>query len=138
MIDELKNIESETSDLRNFGLVVGGILCVIALYLFYYVEGTLWGYFLGTGVVLAATGVVFPAVLLPFQKVWMGLAVVLGFFVSRIILALFFYLFVTPISLVGRLSGKTFLERGGEPGVDSYWKKRDNSTESTGDYDKQY
>jgi hypothetical protein len=60
----------------------------------------------------------------------MSLAVVLGFFVSRFLLAVIFYLVVTPIGLIMRLSGKDLLDMKLKD-RDSYWHVR------TGEYNPQ-
>ena len=106
IIDEIKNIKSETSDLKKFGLLIGGILFLGSLYLLWKQQHNyaVAGFILG--VVFAALAFVGPVVLKPLQRAWMAMAVVMGFVMSRIIVAVIFYGMVTPIGLAGRLAGK--------------------------------
>lgn len=47
-----------------------------------------------------------PGIFYPLAKLWFGLALILGWFSSRILLALIFFLLVTPVGLVRRWMGK--------------------------------
>jgi saxitoxin biosynthesis operon SxtJ-like protein len=58
------------------------------------------------------------------HKYWMGLALVIGWFVSRILLGLIYFIIVTPIGLISRIFGKSFLALRFDPQKKSYWKKR--------------
>jgi len=53
----------------------------------------------------------------------MGLAIAVGFFVSRIILAIIFYLLLTPIGLLSRLFGRDPLNQKIDKGRQTYWIK---------------
>jgi hypothetical protein len=68
----------------------------------------------------------------------MGLAVVLGYFMSRIILSLVFYLVVTPIGLLLKISGKDILNQKWNTKADSYWRKRDTKPADKKQYEKLY
>lgn len=65
-----------------------------------------------------------PAVLRPVHKLWMGLAFVLGWFMSRLILSLVYYLVLTPIGLAMRVRGKDFLNKKIDREASTYWIKR--------------
>jgi len=47
-----------------------------------------------------------PRLFYPLAKLWFGLASVMGWFTSRILLAVIFFLVVTPVGLVRRWMGK--------------------------------
>ena len=47
-----------------------------------------------------------PRIFYPLAKLWFGLALVLGWFSSRILLAVIFFLLVTPVGVVRRWMGK--------------------------------
>jgi hypothetical protein len=65
-----------------------------------------------------------PRALRPIQKAWMTLAIVLGWVMTRVLLALVFFIGITPIALIAKLFGKRFLDLGFEPDRESYWEKR--------------
>jgi len=134
--EEIKAISSTRRDLRNFGLVVGGGFLIFGGLLFWR-EKTLWPYFGGAGLGLALLGLAAPPVLKPLQKIWMKLAVVMGWFMTRLILSVLFYLVLTPIALGGRLFGKGFLDRttGGQK---SYWIRRQSGGNDREQMEKQF
>ena len=121
--EEIKNINSSKTELRKFGLTVGTVLVIIGLVLFYS-EKSSHTYFLSIGGALIIFGVVVPKILLPIQKAWMAIAVVLGFIMTRVILSVLFYLVVTPIGLLAKLLGKDFLDRKIEKNKKTYWNFR--------------
>ena len=47
---------------------------------------------------------------LPIYIVWMGVAFVMGSIISRVLISLFYYLMITPMGLVMRLSGRDKLK----------------------------
>ncbi len=96
--------------LRDFGLITGGLFVALFGLLFpwlldvntpvwpFYLAGTLW--------ILA---LLIPNTLKPIYTVWMFFGLILGWINSRIILALVFYIIITPMRLIMLLfAGKTF------------------------------
>jgi hypothetical protein len=75
------------------------------------------------GVFLLA-GLLFPSVLTPLNKAWMGLALLLSKVVNPIIMALLFYCVFTPIALIGKLFGRDPLRMKLDPKAGSYWISR--------------
>jgi hypothetical protein len=95
-----------SKELRNFGLLVGGIFCLIGSWpLIYRGEPIrLWAIVLG-GMLVLLGGLV-PTVLSPVFKVWMKIGHVLGWINTRILLGIVFYGLVTPLGLLFRMMGK--------------------------------
>lgn len=93
-------------DLRSFGLLVGGIFCVIGLWplVFRGEPMRLWG--IGIGGVLVLLGGILPRALAPVHKGWMWIGHILGWINTRILLGIVFYGLVTPIGLIFRMMGK--------------------------------
>ena len=87
-------------------------------------KGKLGFIFLGIGAVILLAGLVWPKSLALLYKAWMALALVLGFIMSHIILALVYYIVLTPIGLFMRILGKDPLTLRFDPKADSYWIKR--------------
>jgi hypothetical protein len=137
LIDEIRAIPSSRRDLRNFGLVVGGVLLALALFLFWK-ERPAWPWLGGIGVCLVGLGLLLPSVLLPLQKVWMTLAVLMGWVMTRVILSVLFFLVLTPIALVAKVAGKRFLDRRHGESADSYWRPREDHSAGRERYEKQY
>ena len=137
LIEEIENIKSSKKDLRKFGITVGSVLVVLAI-VFYFLDRSYFIYFGAAGLVLIIMGFISPVILKPLNKVWMGLAVVLGWLSSRIILLVVFYLVLTPISLIAKISGKKFLDLKYNSEKDSYWIKREIIKPDRSSYEKQY
>ncbi|PYQ94716.1 MAG: hypothetical protein DMF94_33370 [Acidobacteria bacterium] len=96
---------------RSFGISVGGVLCAIAIVL-------LWRRRIGraewlgaVGAVLVVLGFLRPRLLKPVSVVWWKFAVLLGRVNARVLLSIIFFLILTPIGLVWRLTGKDPLAR---------------------------
>lgn len=135
--EEFKNIKETKKDLRKFGITVGGVLTLIAALLFYFNKSSA-PYFGVIGAILFLAGIIIPQVLKPLNKIWMGLAIVLGFFMSRLILTILFYLILTPITLIAKLVGKKFMILKYDQSAKTYWEKRTHIQKKPLDYERQF
>jgi uncharacterized membrane protein len=135
--EEFKNIKETKKDLRKFGLTVGGVLLIIAAFLFYSEKPSAI-YFAIIGLLLFISGLTISQILKPLNKIWMGLAIVLGFFMSRIILTVLFYMALTPISLIAKLVGKKFMILNYDKSAKTYWEKRNIFQKKQIDYERQF
>lgn len=128
IIEEIKNINSGKKELRKFGITVGLVLIAIGFifqlawynYTVYIIVGSI-------GAFLLLAGILFPNILLPIQKVWMAIAVLLGFVMTRVILSFLFYVVVTLVGFTAKLAGKDFLDRKIDKSAKSYWNKREKT-----------
>ena len=137
MLEEIKNIKSEKSDLRNFGIIISIILLIISGFLFWK-EKESFQIFLAIGITLFLTAIAIPFVLKPVYWIWMIFAVILGWFMTRVILSLLFYLIFTPIGLALRLFGKQFIELRWNKSEKSYWNFKKKEYLKNRDYEKQF
>jgi hypothetical protein len=137
VIEEIKNIKSGKSNLRKFGIMVGTVLLIIAGLLFWK-EKESFQLFLVIGNVLFIAGIAIPFTLRPIFWVWMTFATILGWFMTRVILSLLFYVILTPIGLIARSFGKQFLDLKENHSKQSYWNMRTSETFDTQNYEKQF
>jgi len=137
IIEDIRNIRGEKRDLRNFGITMCVGLGVLAALFFWRGKGA-YIYFLVLSPIFLILGLTVPVALKLAHKVWMSLAVVLSWFMTRVILSLLFYVGITPISLLGRLFGRRFLDVGMEDWRESYWVYREKRGEDGATYEKQY
>ncbi len=137
LIEEIKNIKSEKSDLRKFGITVGIVVGLIGGLLLWRGKD-IYVYFLIASAFLIIWGLLFPNVLLPLQKAWMTIAVVIGWFMTRIILSVLFYIIFTPTGLIARALGKEFLELKIDKSRKSYWIYREERPFDKKDYERQF
>lgn len=139
--EEIQALDFSRRSLRFFGWLVGGVLLVIAAALLFSRDwsGDWAIYILSTvGAALLSLGFVAPTVLKPVYLVWMTLAVVLGFIMTRIILTIVFFFVVTPIGLALRMMGRDPLNRKPDPTVDTYWIEKTYPDESRARLKKYY
>jgi hypothetical protein len=64
-----------------------------------------------------------PSLLHPFNRLWLGLGILLGKLVSPMVLGLIFFGLLTPLSLVTRIFGRDELKLR-KRNVQSYWIER--------------
>jgi hypothetical protein len=81
----------------------------------------------GPAILLLIVNMVSPVIFRPAAFVWIGTANVLGSIMSKILLALIFFLLVTPVGLVRRAFGKDSLRL-------KQWKKDDASVFNVRDH----
>ena len=137
MLEEIKLIKTENKDLRSFGITFGIISLIIAGFLLY-IENQSFQLLIVISSIFIIFGFLIPIILKPIYIAWMSFAIILGWFMTRFILSLLFYLIVTPIGLITRVLGKDFLELKKEASNGSYWNHRESSLEKNQNYDKQF
>ena len=137
IIQEIKNIKSGGKELREFGITIGIVLSLLGG-LFLWRGKTYCTYFFMLAAVFILLGVTAPIILKPIQKIWMTLAIVIGWVMSRVILIILFYLIVTPIGLLARLFGKDFLSRKFDKAAGSYWIIRKSTGFDKRSYENQF
>ena len=111
---------SNTKELRNFGLLVGGIFSVIGVWpmLLRGEQLRLWAVVAGS--LLIIFGSLVPTWLAPIYRGWMWVGHMLGWINTRILLGLIFYGLITPIGIVFRLLGKNTMKQTFSEGSSTY------------------
>jgi len=137
VVEEIKNIKSDRSDLRKFGIMMGIILSLLGG-LFLWREKGYYLYFFIIAASFVIPGLAVPIVLKPVHKVWMTISIILGCMMTRVILSILFYLVVTPTGWLARLFGERFLDETIDPTAHSYWIRKKKSRVSKSDYEKQF
>lgn len=117
---EVVKISSE----RSFGFVFAGFFTIVAAFS-WYLGGHRWPYYLAAGLAFLVVALVVPRVLAPLNKLWAKFGLLLHMIISPLILAMLFYVFITPIGFLMRLTGKDPMRRSFEPAAKSYWIDRD-------------
>lgn len=108
---------------RSFGLVMtAGFLFVACAPLVKQHAPRLWALPIAATILLVT--LVVPRALGPLNTIWFKFGLLLGKITSPIFLALFYYLMLTPLALVLRLTGKDFLRLHPDTKTGSYWIPR--------------
>jgi hypothetical protein len=92
--------------------------------------------FIIVGIVVGLIGLTGTKLALPFYWVWLSIAFVMGNIVSRIIIAVIYYLVVTPVGWIAKLVGRDKLQLK-KRNKDSYWIKTSLPTEPS-KYERQF
>ena len=137
MFEEIKNIKTGKKDIRSFSVTFAIIFLIIAGFL-YYQEKDSFQLFIYLAGSFSFSGIILPIVLKPAYMIWMIFAVILGWFMTRVILSLLFYLIITPIGLFLRILGKDLLGLKEEKNQKSYWNMRNSEKEQKQNYEKQF
>jgi len=138
IIEEIKNIDSSTRELRKFALAMAIPLALIGGFLLWRQRPYYRYFFVASGLFICP-GLLVPVVLTPLHKVWMTFSIIMGWFMTRLILCILFFLILTPIALLLRLLGKDLLDiKFEKTSSESYWLARDSDESQKRDYTKQF
>jgi len=118
MVGEEKTVEA--SQLRSFGLLVGGIFAIIGAWPLLLRGDAVRLWVLLVSGLLMASALLLPSILKPIYHVWMRIGAILGWVNTRIILAIGFFLVFSPMGLVMRLFGRDALLRKLDPTLNTY------------------
>jgi hypothetical protein len=110
-------------DIRKFGLIAlifFGCLCGLGLW----TKKPLPTYLFGSLSILGLGFILIPARLRPVYNAWLKIAHVIGRIITTLILALAYYLVITPAALIKRLFGGRPLPVKPDKQATSYWVTR--------------
>ena len=122
----LNNLDLSKRNLRKFSITIAIVLFLFGILVFW--KGSVKEnayYLLIIAFLFLLSGLLIPKILTLIYKVWMGLAFTLGWFMTRVILGIMFYLVFTPIGLSIRLFGGDLLKKKLDRNTKSYWIKRE-------------
>ena len=115
----MKNLPKLPSN-RNFGIVFFLVFLIISLYpLILNEDLAKWP--LVISIIFLALALINSKILTPLNRLWFKFGIFLGRIISPIIMALIFFLVVTPIGLVMRLLRKDLLNLKYNKKNKSYW-----------------
>jgi len=138
----MAEVEVSTKRIRDFGRVMLVVLSfIIPAFLMWRnaweISTASWILF-AIGLVIFLLSVIRPLVLTPVYKGWMGLAIILGLFMTKVIISLVFYFIMTPIGIGRRLLVKDPMNMRIDSEAESYWVEKENPVTDPSSYEKQY
>lgn len=137
ILDEIKNIKSDKNELKKFGMTMGFLLLLLAG-LFFWRGKEHYLLLFCMGVFFLLFGFIFPVLLKPVHKVWMAIAIIIGYVMTRVILCALFYLVITPMAFFSRLFGKDALELKFDRKTVTYWKPKVREPFDKSKYENQF
>ncbi len=130
-----ERIDASRRNVRKFGILFGILGALLAAYMIYRGSGH-WYWPAGASLFFFLSGVAAYPVLKPLYIGWMTFAFALGWVNTRLLLGIFFYIILTPIGLILRLTGKDLLDKRIDRKAPSYWKKRDRTATDRSQYER--
>jgi hypothetical protein len=134
---EDSRVDTGNKDIRRFGVVAFiffGLLCALGLWR----KKPIPTYVFGLLSVLGFGFILIPGPLRPIHDAWLKIAHFVGKVVTTLILALAYYLVITPAALIKRLLGGTPLPLKPDEGASSYWVPRSEPAQPKERFFKRY
>jgi len=116
-------MKSQSSN-RSFGLLFFIVFIVVGLWPIIKGE-TANIYLILISLFFLIFGLINSKILSPFNKAWIKFGEILGLIIAPIIMALVYFIILTPISLILRMFGKDLLGLKFMKKQDTYWIKRE-------------
>lgn len=111
---------TEKNEIRDFGLIVGCVFCLIGLWPMIRHGESLRLWAIVSGALLIVLGLAAPSILSPFFKIWMKAGHAMGWINTRVILGILYFWLITPMGVVMRLFGWDSMRRTPNPDAESY------------------
>jgi len=115
-----KQTNLKISSNKSFGIVFS-IFFIIVFFFPFFKDESLNTWALIPSVIFLVLGLKNSKILTPLNIFWIKLGILIGKFVSPIIMGLVFFLVVTPIGLIFRSAGKDFLRLKKNSTKNTYW-----------------
>ena len=115
-------MKSQSSN-RSFGLLFFVVFLILALWPLKN-GSNINLYFIVVSAIFLILGLINSKLLFPLNKSWIKLGEILGMIIAPIVMALVYFVILTPISLIVRLFGKDLLGLRFLKEKESYWVKR--------------
>jgi hypothetical protein len=131
---KLKAQESSLPTDKSFGVFVAIVALIVGVYFYFFGSFYVSSILMGVSILSILTVLVKPSILRPLNIGWLYLGLFLGAIISPIVLGCIYFLIITPVALLLRISGRDELRLKLKIS-DSEWKTRD---EFIVDFDKQY
>jgi hypothetical protein len=118
----LKNDKIKISSNRSFGIVFFVVFFIIAIFPLLN-DGNIRIWSVVLSIIFLILGLMNSSILYPLNKIWFKFGILLGKFVSPIVLGIIFFFVVTPIGILMKVLGKDLLSLKNN-NEKSYWIKR--------------
>ena len=116
-------ISADPKTIRNFGLILSGILFVLGILAFLR-KHSQYRFEWPLSVVVLVITLAAPRILSYIYRAWMLVAEGISWVLLRVILGVFFYLVLSPVGFLMRAFGRDILDEKIDREALSYWKKK--------------
>ena len=118
-------MKSQSSN-KSFGLLFFVVFLIIGLWPLKNGENLNF-YFITVSIIFLILGLINSKLLSPLNKSWIKLGEILGIIIAPIVMALVYFVILTPVSLIVRIFGKDLLNLKLLKDKETYWIKRKKS-----------
>ena len=119
---------------KAFGVFLTIVSLIVGVYFYFWGNLHVFSVAIGLSIFTTLTVLIKPSLLRPLNIFWLYLGLALGAVISPLILGSIYFLIITPVAVLLRISGRDEL-RIKQKSSQSEWKARD---EFVIDFDKQY
>ncbi len=116
------SISSEKNSNRSFGIVFFIFFLIISIYPLFK-EGEIRVWSLVLAILFLSLGLINSKILTPLNRLWIRFGILLGNFVSPVIMGIIFFFVITPTSLIMRVLRKDILNLK-KNNKKSYWLEK--------------
>ena len=118
-------MKSQSSN-KSFGLLFFVVFLIVGLWPLKNGENLNF-YFITASIIFLILGLINSKLLSPLNKSWIKLGEILGIIIAPIVMALVYFVVLTPISIIVRIFGKDLLGLKFLKEKETYWIKRKKS-----------
>ena len=115
---------------RSFGLLFFIFFLILGLWPLINSNKEVNYFFIIISIFFLVLGLINSKLLTPLNKLWIKLGEILGIIIAPMIMALIYFVILTPISLTVRIFGKDLLGLKFSQDIRTYWIKRKNKLSS--------
>ncbi len=137
-INHMEELALSKKSLRKFGLAMSIAFLVVAGILLIRHRQYMIPFFVAASATFIFLTLAMPVLLKPIYIIWMRLGFVLGWFNTRLLLLIMFYLIFFPVGLVMKLLGNDPLSRRIDKKTSSYWVKKEDRDFNPLNYERQF
>ena len=128
---------NDKKEWRKFGIALAILLFIISVVQFFK-QIEIYPCFLAAGVLFLLSALALPILIKPVFIVFSYIGFGMGWVMTRIILFILFYLFITPISILARKFGNRFLDLRFDRTKESYWLPVKENRNNRENFEKQF
>ena len=127
-MNELKSkVKIKIGSEKNFGIVFS-IFFIVLGFLSFLNKGIVNPYFFFISFIFLFLSFFYSSIFKYPNKIWFKIGIILGLFVSPLIMFLIYYIIFLPIGFIMRLINKDFLQINIDKKIPSYWTDKEKKT----------
>ncbi len=135
----LDRLDNSLQELKKFSLIMSLLFTVLSTLIFFFSDEYQTAFWLlGIVCFFLICAFFMPRTIKPVRILWIGFSLVLGYFMSRILLSLVYFLVISPIRLIMTILGRDLLNTKLDPQIQTYWIYRATKEKSPSAYEKMF